>query len=116
MNNILKLIRGDTAKYKFQRLDANGNVILTAADEIYFTVKETPTKEKVVFQKTIDDMTLDEDGTYHFIIEPTNTNGLQYGNYVYDLEIIVDGVKTTVSYGTFQILPEVTWVQNEGES
>ena len=116
MNSTIQIIRGDTAKFKFQRLDGDGQVITTTPDYLYFTVKESSNKLKYVFQKTLDDMTVDSDGTYHFVVEPENTNGLQYGNYAYDIEVITDGVKTTIAYGTFNILPEVTWVENEEES
>lgn len=109
----IQIIRGDTAKYKFQRVNSEG-VITTRPSSLYFTVKETANMESVVFQKTIDDMTQDEDGTWHFTIEPEDTNGKQYGDYVFDIEVIeAESVKTTVAYGVFKIKPEVTWVQNE---
>jgi hypothetical protein len=109
----IQIIRGDTAKYKFQRIDSEG-VITTRPRHLYFTVKETANKKAVVFQKTIDDMTLDEDGTWHFTIEPEDTNGKQYGDYVFDIEVInMNAIKSTVAYGVFKIKPEVTWVENE---
>lgn len=110
----LSQIRGDTVSYKFQRKNDAG-VITTRPEELFFTVKEAATQEKFVFQKRLDDMTLDEDGTYHFTVEPANTNGLQYGDYVFDIEVIDSGVKSTVAFGVYTILPEVTWVENEGE-
>lgn len=109
----IALIRGDTAKFKFQRLDVEGNPIMTAADEVFFTVKENTRKRGFVFQKTLADMTFDDEGFYHFVIQPEDTNGLQYWDYVYDIEIIQDGVKTTVAIGAFVLKPEVTWVENE---
>lgn len=116
MSSMIQMIRGDTVKYKFQRVGGDGQVITTLPDSLYFTVKESANKLNYVFQKNLDDMTFDSDSYYHFTIEPEDTNNLQYGNYAYDIEIIVDGVKTTVAFGTFTILPEVTWVQNEEES
>lgn len=110
----LSQIRGDTVGYMFQRSNEEG-VITTRPQDLFFTVKETATIEQVVFQKRLDDMTLDEDGTYHFQVLPEDTNGLQYGDYVFDIEVIDSGVKTTVAYGGYKILPEVTWVENEGE-
>jgi hypothetical protein len=110
----IQIIRGDTAKYKFQRINSEG-VIKTEPRALYFTVKETANKERVVFQKTMEDMTIDEDGTWHFTIDPDDTNGKQYGDYVFDIEVIAMNMdKTTVAYGGFKIKPEVTWVQNEG--
>lgn len=111
----LSQIRGDTINYKFQRENCEGEIITTRPDELFFTVKEATTQEEFVFQKRLDDMTLDTDGTYHFTVEPEDTNNLIYGDYVYDIEVINDGVKSTIGYGGYKILPEVTWVENEGE-
>lgn len=115
-NKVISLsqIRGDTINYKFQRENDEG-VITTRPEDLFFTVKEAATQEQSVFQKRLNDMTLDEDGTYHFTVEPADTNGLQYGDYVFDIEVIDNGVKSTVAYGSYKILPEVTWVENEGE-
>lgn len=113
MNPTLQMIRGDTVKYKFQRKDSEGEVITATPDALYFTVKETTTKQRPVFQKTLEDMQMDSDGNWSFTIEPADINGLQYWKYAYDLEVIQGGVKTTISIGTFIIKPEVTWAQNE---
>lgn len=112
---MLGMVRGDTARFKFQRLDNSGNVITTEADEVYFSVKRSAKEVTLQLQKTIDDMTFDEDGTYHFTIEPADTNNLDFTKkYFYDLEVIDNGVKTTISYGQFNLQPEVTWAANEG--
>lgn len=100
-------------KYKFQRKDSEGEVIVATPGALYFTVKETTNKLTPVLQKTLEDMQMDSDGTWSFIIEPSDTNGLQYWKYAYDLEVIQGGVKTTISIGNFIIKPEVTWAQNE---
>lgn len=112
----LQMIRGDTAQFKFQRLDAEGEVITAIADGLYFTVKNKFTDEGFAFQKKLEDMVFDEDGTYHFTVLPEDTNNLNFANYVYDLEAIQDGVKTTISIGNFNIMPESTWAVNEGEN
>ena len=112
----LSMTRGDTARFKFQRLDADGEVILSRPDSLYFTVKSNTRNQSFKFQKTLEDMTMDSDGTYHFTILPTDTNELAFGRYYYDLEVIEDGVKTTVSIGNFIIGPEVTYASNEGEN
>lgn len=109
----IQMIRGDTARFKFQRVNSLG-VITETPYAMFFSVKETANKERLVFQKTLDDMMMDEDGYWHFTIWPEDTNGKKYGNYVFDIEIIPEvGYKSTVAYGTFKLLPEVTWVQNE---
>lgn len=109
----ISMIRGDTTPLMFQRKDSNGDVIKLRADKIYFTVKKSDLPNEVLFQKTIEDMTFDEDGTYHFVIQPEDTNNLEFKNYSYDLEVIQGDVVSTISYGEFIIEKEVTFAGNE---
>lgn len=109
----MNLTRGDTGLYKFQRLDSDGDVITTTPDAIYFTVKESYTSSTVAIQKTIDDMTMDDDGTWHFTIDPDDTNDLEYGAYVYDLEVTADEYVCTIAKGTLRILAEATWADDK---
>lgn len=116
-SNKLSMHRGDTARFYFQRLDAEGNVITTKADELYFTVKSSTQNTNYEFQIRIDDMEFDEeDGTYHFTVQPEDTNGLNFTRmHYYDVEVIDSGVKTTIALGEFHLKPEVTWAVNEGD-
>lgn len=111
----MEFIRGDTAKFKFRRHNADGNVIATPADEIYFTVKTNGYSDNVLLQKTLADMTFDENYYYHFTILPEDTDNLDYGTYQYDVEIIQDGNKTTTR-GEFIIDEEITFASDEGAS
>lgn len=116
-NNEIKMTRGDYAAFHFHREDAEGKVILEKATAVYFTVKVSAQDETLAFQKTLDDMTFDENGEYHFAVEPTDTNGLGYGDYVYDLEVIAsDNPKQTIAKGKFVLDWESTWASNEGEA
>lgn len=114
----IEFYRGDTASFHFHREDANGEVIMTRADRIFFTVK---LKSKVyeipyAFQKRDEDFTFDENGEYHFTIEPEDTNDLDFRElYLYDLEVITDGVKTTIASGLLILKTEVTDAANEGD-
>ena len=111
----MKIIRGDTGFYKFQRKNENGEPILLKADKMYFTVKQNYNTSKILFQKTIDDITFDSEGYYHLTINPSDTDNLDYGNYVYDIEVIQedDNYKKTISKGAFIVEKEVTFVGNE---
>jgi hypothetical protein len=113
--NDLQMIRGDTARFKFQRLDNNGDPILSQADKIYFTVKTKFTKPNFVLQKTKADMTFDEEGYYHFTLAPSDTDKLGFHEYDFDIQVTDEGLKTTIAFGTLRITPEVTWAQNESE-
>lgn len=107
------IIRGDTGKFKFQRKDIQGNPITVKADKIYFTVKRNYVNFQPVIQKKIEDMFFDNEGFYHFTILPSETDNLEYGNYYYDIERIVDGDKMTISKGTLKIDKEITFSGNE---
>lgn len=113
MNTTLSQIRGDTKRYKFQRINSDGSVITTPPDKIYFTVKKNYDSKEVLIQKTLEDITIDEQNVYHFTIEPADTDSLRYGNYVFDIEVITDDVKTTIAKGGFGIEQEVTFVADE---
>ena len=108
----MQITRGDTKALKFQR-KANGEPILTMANKVYFTVKLNYKEKEALFQKTIDDMTFDASGYYHFTINPEDTNNLDYGDYVYDLEIKTDNYTKTISKGAFSVTNEVTFSNNE---
>lgn len=114
MRKMISQTRGDTKKYKFQRKNADGTIILNMPNKLFFTVKQDYTDDKVLIQKRLpDDFTMDEDGTWHFTVLPEDTNNLNYGEYVFDVEVITDGVKTTIAKGGFVIEPEVTFADDE---
>lgn len=108
----MQITRGDSKGLKFQR-KSNGEPIMQVADNIYFTVKVNNYVDEVVFQKTINDMDFDEYGYYHFVINPEDTNGLNYGDYVYDLEVKEEEYTRTISQGIFSITKETTFPINE---
>lgn len=107
------LRRGNTGEFKFQRKDANGHPILTVATKVYFTVKRNTEEVNYLFQKTLDDMTFDGEGYYHLTIDPEDTANLEYGDYVYDVEVIVEDYKNTPVVGILTICDVVTFPQNE---
>lgn len=110
---ILSVIRGDTARWKFQRRDMNGDVILTQADELYFTVKKNYNTSDYILQKTISDFIFDNDGTYHLILAAEDTELLKYGDYVFDIEVTTNEYVQTIAKGKFIIAEESTWVSNK---
>lgn len=112
----MNLIRGDTGRFSFQRKDAEGHAITTIADAVYFTVKKKNTAADYIIQKKLEDMTFDNDGTYHFVIEPEDTDNQKYGEYVFDIEVTQNGDVSTIAYGTFIIDPEVTFESNKTEA
>lgn len=109
----MTIIRGDTGAFKFQRLDSSGEPITATPTAIYFTVKKSYTYSSDIFQKTLADMTMDEDGTWHFIIAPEDTASLDYGTYVYDLEVTTEDYVQTIAKGKLMLEEEATWTANK---
>lgn len=110
----LSQTRGDSKAYQFQRFNkSDKSVITTRPDSIYMTVKKNYDTKDYLFQKKIDDFVIDDDGTYHFEIEPKDTEDLRYGKYVYDIQVTTAGKVTTLVKGVFGIEKESTWAVNE---
>lgn len=111
--------RGDSfLMKKFRVNDVSGNVIkLLETDKLYFTVKTDANSSEVLFQKRLDEgIELQDDGYYHITIEPEDTNTLDYGSYVYDIQIKRTEPKNyvkTIINGTITLTEEVTWEVNE---
>lgn len=109
----MNLVRGDTGAFKFQRIDSSGNPITSVPDELYFTVKKSYTYSSAVLQKAMSDMTLDGEGVWHFVIAPEDTESLEYGTYVYDIEVTTGDYIKTIAKGRLKIEEEATWTANK---
>lgn len=109
----LYIRRGDTKFLKFQRKDSEGNPIIESIDKAYFTVKNYSLPEDFIFQKTLADMDIDEEGFYHFRIDPEDTNKMLFSTYRYDLQIEIGAIKRTIAFGNFIVKEEVTFAGNE---
>lgn len=112
----LKMVRGDTKKIKFQLLDSNSQVItLGINDKLYFTVKETSTDNKPLFQKTIGNGIEYNSEYYHITINSNDTDKLEYKIYKYDIELVVPSIqmKRTLVVGDLFISDEITFAGNE---
>lgn len=103
-NNNISLIRGDSGAFTISITDTGGNAVdLTEGDVLTFTVRRTPRSPTIVLQKTITGRTL--------YINPTDTQDLTFGAYVYDVELCrADGyTDTIIPPHEFLILEEVTY-------
>ena len=108
--------RGDTKLFKFKLKDNNGeNLSLSVGDKLFFTVKKNAKSSNVLFQKKLDNgITYGEDGYYHITITSDDTAELQYGTYVYDIEIKTqEGIVKTLVLGQITLTEEVTWKGDE---
>lgn len=80
------MVRGNTGTFSV-RPKINGEYVLKDGDTLYFTVRKTKAtvNEPFVFQIPV---TQFEDGKADIVIEPSRTQNLEIGNYIYDLVMV----------------------------
>lgn len=105
--------RGDLRAVKFKV--NQGTSIYTDFDEIFFTVKKSFNNRNALFQKKLSDGTiiLREDDLYHLRIEPEDTDGLDYGTYAFDIELVKGDTIKQTTVGELVLTNEVTFAENE---
>lgn len=111
----IEIIRGDTKSFKFQRRTTNNEVITEKPDKMFFTVKTGYYSKDYLFQKRLDTDIIyrEDDNYYYFTINPSDTDELDYGDYVFDIEVIKGDTVKTIAKGTFKVESEVTFAENE---
>jgi hypothetical protein len=109
----MRIIRGDSKTFTFQRKDKNGDVITEKPDKMYLTIKQNEYEKQVLIQKTFDNGIRFENDTYYVEFKPEDTDNLNFGEYVYAIEIINGDVVKTIKKDTFVIESEVTHKENE---
>ena len=104
--------RGDTYEKGFI-LKRGDTQITDQPDEVYFTVKNNYEEKNSLIQKTITNGGIVfNNGHYTLKINPDDTDGRKYGDYVFDFEFIFSGAKTTFC-GKLKLTNEVTFAGNE---
>lgn len=114
---LIGINRGTSINLKAQRLDIDNEPILTKAEEIYFIVKKRWTDKTALIKKDLSDMTFDEEGYYHFTITPTDTENLEYGQYVWDFTAVDanETYRAKPAHGYLAIGNSAGWIINETE-
>ena len=77
------MVRGNTGTFSV-RPKVNGEPVLQDGDHLYFTVRKIKDKT-ILMQKNISTF---EDGRADIIINPSDTENFEIGNYIYDLVMI----------------------------
>ena len=79
----------------------------TAGDTIYLTLREDAESE-IAMQKVVTDFS---DGAAVIGIDPADTEGMEFGDYVYDIQLTrADGTITTlVPISRWRLTEEVTY-------
>ncbi len=95
-------IRGDSYLFKVWIGHKNDHTPIqyVDVDTIFITFKENTSKNsRILFQKQLSDITIDEDGYCHISFNPSDTEELPYGKYYFDIEItLTNGYRKTATY------------------
>ena len=107
----MEFTRGDTKKYKFQRIDKDKNVIETKSQKMWFTVKDNVYTDKILIEKTLENgtITFDNEFYYHILLNHDDTKDLSYRKYVCDIQVENEGVVTTIYKDDLILTEEVTF-------
>lgn len=82
-DNKIYLTRGDTARFKIELTDENGELYVPKEnDKIYFRVKQNVEKVGIILEKEIDITTLNLE------INEEDTANLKEGSYYYEVEVV----------------------------
>lgn len=116
-DNTFEIVRGDSANFDIYLpiYNEEGEIIgeydLQPGDTLLFTVKKNTKTEEIIFQKS----------GQHITINPSDTEEVPYGKYVYDAELTYaspEGVEpfvdTVIQPTEFKILDEVTFHRRNG--
>lgn len=105
-NGAIKLTRGDTARLTVNIKQQPGGETyeIQPTDILTLSIRKKPTDAPIVVQKVITGF-----GTFH--IEPSDTEGLEFGKYVYDVQIKNEfgDIYTVIVPTRFELLEEVTY-------
>lgn len=110
----ISMPRGDIRSVTFSITGDDGEPSDIEFEEIYFTVKKQFTDKHYCFQKRLSNGTIEKDGegTYSLVIQPSDTDPLEFGQYVFDIELLGDNIKQT-TVGKIDITQEATHRFNE---
>lgn len=105
-DNNIRITRGDTGVILITLTNKDGtDYTMQDGDVLVFTVKKSTFVKDVIIQKIF------LEGQVK--IEHTDTDGLSYGTYYYDVQLTTaaQDVFTVITPHKFEVMPEVTWIE-----
>lgn len=106
---MIEFVRGDTQPLKFKIIKKDGTQpLMEEIQTLIMTCRKTNNlNSKILFQKTKDDFNINNE-YFHIVINPEDTQELDYGLYNFDIECtLTNGYKKTLK-ATFEITEEDT--------
>lgn len=107
-DRIMSMVRGDDEEFSLSIKISEQRLELGEGDILKFTVRKTPlSKEKLIYKEVSEF----SEGNALFIIDSKDTQELDFGEYVYDIELTRENgkIKTLVNCSCFIIEEEVTY-------
>lgn len=104
-NGVVTLTRGDTARLSVDLTGEDGTAYeMAAGDTLALTVKRSTADADALISK-------ESKGSSAFVLDPSDTSGLAYGRYRYDVQLTTAGgdVCTVCGPSAFVVGEEVTW-------
>ena len=104
-NGVVTLTRGDTARLSVDLTGQDGTAYeMAAGDTLVLTVKRSAADADALISKELK-------GSSAFVLDPSDTSGLAYGRYRYDVQLTTAGgdVCTVCGPSAFVVGEEVTW-------
>ena len=111
----IRMARGDLETRNIKLKTKSGDPYELLPNDIYFTVKKNANDKDYVFQKRLSDGTIIYVGIgeYAFSIQPEDTDGLSFGTYDFDIEVVKNNAVKKTFCGTLVLSKEVTHHYNE---
>lgn len=102
--------RGDTFAFKTPITFADGKPIKKDdLESLYITCRVLPTEHSpILFQKTLEEVTIDSNGYCHIVFQPEDTETFKYGTYYFDIEVTTKSGYRKTSLNTFKLTKETT--------
>lgn len=114
MKQPISMIRGTTQTISIKVNGADGSpYTFLEGDVLRFGVKKNPKDSEYLIMKELTSANLDEDDSFILILEPSDTIGLDFGSYAYDV-----GLQTGQSYfnviecSDFEVTYNITEVED----
>lgn len=107
MLNKIEIVRGTTNTIQIKVYDANGaEYDLGAGERLVFGIKKRAEDDAIIFEKTGQ---IIGSGLFNVVIAPEDTEGLAFGQYVYDVGIgNGSDFYNVIKASPFVIAPNVT--------
>ena len=111
----IEMARGDLETRTFHVNNPDKSPFVDDFDNIYMTVKKYANDKKYIFQKRLSDggIIKVDDGVYQFTIMPGDTDNMAFGDYDFDIELVIDNVLKKTFMGVLALGKEATHHCNE---